>query len=632
MQGTPAVTQEEETPLSSPRSNGQSAKDAELENAVTMVVHNVANDVARKVCELLNSDDAEQDASRVLEEEQDFVFGTGVREAVKVEEEYTEETEDELRRACQREIRSSVQLQCEVFVEYCTAARTSQRSAVRTMDDRTQVDGFTLQGSTEAYLRRFEALRNELLDQGLLPPDRIKIHSNFECFHLLYTAAAAADDDDDEAPDAHFGEQQTPADAVALDCTTNGIRASVTEMTGTSAPSTQRSVGGVNGTLGGCWQAQPPGGPPSRGWGGKVNTRPAPQYKARSATWGDGTRTLLGNHASTGVGHAHGARHFPRIGSFEVYFRAWPQAPVQLIHSKLLHGKFKSVTEIVYDICIGLRRAAAACELSVWQGTFVAPPLRCSHPPLITHPGPAQHPPASERPGIHAVVAGLEVGHEAAGRGAEAAAEAGAGVRRRRPGSPRHFRRVFGSMQPRTDLHPHYPVPDQPISPRVVSPLPSPQPTRKIQTAAWGDERARWPPAGLDPGLCGSALAGGGAAAAGCTGGGSSQAGKGGRGIGVGKYGDMMRHGLTPPVYLSAHVRAGSGDLTGEPRGVRGAWGLAEMMSSCSHALDAVGTQLQALLTIVESAARAGSLAPPLLRCRCSWRSACPRLASCVVL
>ena len=30
---------------------------------------------------------------------------------------------------------------------------------------------------------------------------------------------------------------------------------------------TQRSVGGVNGTLGGCWQAQPPGGPPSVGLG-----------------------------------------------------------------------------------------------------------------------------------------------------------------------------------------------------------------------------------------------------------------------------------------------------------------------------------------------------------------------------
>ena len=621
MQGTPSATQEKETPLSSPRRDGLRAQAAELENAVTMVVHDVASDVAQKVCELLDLDDAEQDESRVLEEEQDFVFGTGAREAVEVEEEYTEETEAELRRACQREIRSSVQLQCEVFVEYCTAARTSERSAVRTMDDRTQVDGFTLQGSTEAYLRRFEALRNELLDQGLLPSDRIKIHSNFECFHLLYTAAAAAVGD--EAPNAHSGERQTPADAAALDSTTNhsttnGISASVTEMSGISAPNTQRSVGGVNGTLGGCWQAQPPGGPPSRGWGGRVNTRPAPQYKARSATWGDGTRTLLGNHASTGVGHAHGARHFPRIGSFEVYFRAWPHGPVQLIHSKLLHGKFKSVTEIVYDICIGLRRAAAACELSVWQGTFVPPPLTSSHPALITHPGPAQHPPASERLGIDVVVAGLEVGHEGAGRGAEAAAEAGAVARRRRPGSPRHFRRVFGSMQPRTDLHPQYPMPDQPISPRVVSPLPSPQPTKKIQAAAWGDERARCPRAGPDLGLCGSAVAGGGAAAARCTDGESNQAGKGGSGIGVGKYGDMMRHGLTPPVYLLAHVRAGSGDLTGEARGASGAWGLAEMMSSCSHALDAVGTQLEALLTIVESAARAGSLAPPLLSCCCS--------------
>lgn len=526
---------------------------------------------------------------------------------------YEEETEEDLRRACQREIRSSVQLRCEVFVEYCTAARTSKKTAARRMDDRTQVDGFTLQGSTEAYLRRFEELRKELMDQGLLPSNRIKMYSNFECFHLLYTAAAEAAD---QAPHACSAQRQNLHETKALDSTVGGNSASVTGLMGASRATASGSASRLgtqagrasfssNATL--CGDKKPVA--PTRGWGGKVNARPPPEYKARSAMWGDGTRTLIGNHAATGVPHADVARHFPRIGAFEVYFRAWPHAPVQLIHSKLLNGKFKSVQDIVSDICIGLRRAAAACELSVWQGTFVPPPLVTSRPAILAHPSSAQHAPTYDGFVVDTVVGGVEAGQEAVGRGQGAGA-----ARWRRPGSPRQFRRVFGSMQPQTDLHPKYPAQERPVSPRVVSPRP-----RQKEAAIPGDERQLacegGPPPATSSHEVAAGMAPGAASAADWTSNCRNVAGRGtgDSGPAVGEYRDMMRHGLTPPAYLFADVRAGSGDFGGEAQGASGAWGLAAMMSSCSRALDAVGAHIKALVTIVESRARAGVPPPPAL-------------------
>jgi len=548
--------------------------------------------VALNVCEQLDLDSSalrevvEGAAGQEENEDEDedgHFAGQGAQSKVEVEDEgYTEETEEDLRRACQREVRSSVQLQCEVFVEYCTAARTSHKSAVRTMEDRTQVDGFTLQGSTEAYAHRFEALRRELLEQGLVPSDRIKLHSNFECFHLLYTAASGGSD---EPPHVQYDQHQHQHPKAAMGTGTSGA--------GGMPGGTSASVAGLTARSSMSWQlgatsasrlgAGVPA-PPTRGWGGKINARPPPPFKARSATWGGGTRTLIGNLASTGIGHAAEARHFPRIGSFEVYLRAWPRAPVQLIHSKLAHGRFRSVADIVRDICIGLRRAAAACELSVWQGCFLPPPIAHAHPPLVDQQVSAPRAPAHE----HLDVEGLADG----GEEAEVRGRPG---RRERPGSPRHFKRVFGSMEPRTNLHPQYPAHDRPVSPRVVSPG-----RRRDQARDSGPARVEQ----------GSQLDAGGGHTTGSLGRGQPAQGSrkdpGWGGPDACRYIDVLRHGLTPPVYLFADVRAGGGDVTGEAHGAAGAWGLAAMMSSCSLALDAVAAQLRALLTIVESRAMDG--------------------------
>ncbi len=567
-------------------------------------VHDIIGRVALNVCDHLALDssalrEAAEDAAGEEEGKEDehdaFAVREGVQSMVEVEDEgCAEETEEDLRRACQREVRSSVQMQCEVFVEYCTAARTSQKSAVRRMEDRTQHDGFTLQGSTEAYAERFEALRKELLEQGLVPADRIKLHSNFECFHLLYTVASGGGHEamsgGHESPHAQYDQHEHEQSKAGMGSapsraggTLGATSASVTGLTARSS--------GVSWQLGATATSAShlgPGvpAPPVRGWGGKVNARPPPPFKARSATWGQGTRTLIGNQAATGVAHAAVARHFPRIGSFEVYFRAWPHAPVELIHSKLAHGRFRSVSDIVKDICIGLRRAAAACELSVWQGSFLPPPITHAQPPLVDPQASAPRPPAHERLDIDGVADG---GDEPEVRGRPG--------RRDRPGSPRHFKRVFGSMEPRTDLHPQYPARDRPLSPRLVSPR------RSNHRGAGGraqPEEGRHFDAG-----------GGGA---GCLGRGGALPAQGSQGPRkdsawggyVAGYVDMIRHGLTPPVYLFADVRAGGGDVAGEAHGAAGAWGLAAMMSSCSLALDAVAAQLDALLTIVESRAMDG--------------------------
>ena len=68
-----------------------------------------------------------------------------------------EENKERMRRVCMKQVRDAAQIRCEVFVEYCTASRT--QSFVPQPKDRSQYNGFTLQGSEEAYTQRFEALK-----------------------------------------------------------------------------------------------------------------------------------------------------------------------------------------------------------------------------------------------------------------------------------------------------------------------------------------------------------------------------------------------------------------------------------------------------------------------------------------
>ena len=56
---------------------------------------------------------------------------------------------------------------------------------------RSEVDGFTLQGSMEAYTQRFDELRTVLLQHLGVPAQNIKMLSNFECFNLLRAAGTS---------------------------------------------------------------------------------------------------------------------------------------------------------------------------------------------------------------------------------------------------------------------------------------------------------------------------------------------------------------------------------------------------------------------------------------------------------
>ena len=165
--------------------------EAEVAQGVGNVVSLMVVNVAASVCQMFGLDlsclqDLGDRGGELLKEE----GGSDSDEAQDVQEEeevYQEESECQLREACIREMRASTQVQCEVYVEYCTAART--RGFVPDTLDRTQVDGFTLQGSMEAYEQRYQALRQELVGSGLFPPDRMRVLSNLDCFHVLEAAA-----------------------------------------------------------------------------------------------------------------------------------------------------------------------------------------------------------------------------------------------------------------------------------------------------------------------------------------------------------------------------------------------------------------------------------------------------------
>ena len=330
------------------------------------VLHDQGDDGGKLSGEEAESD--ADDASDTMDEMDEDEGGRGEEEDV-----YEEESEGQLRAACIREMRASTQLGCEVYVEYCTAARTS--GFVPDPLDRAQVDGLTLQGSLEAYEQRYQALRKELVHSGLFPPDRIRVQANFDCFHLLEAAARSC-----STAQQCIGPEQAQASPAAVQ---SSVQSSVL------APQLPKPAGARAAGSGGASQNasahEMTGGGASRNASGAGHTGPAGQaaqhkrampvpYKARSASWGAGTRTLIGNFEATGVGHAFPARHFPRIGSFEVYVRGGRGRAVELVYSKLLLGKFKPMALVAQDICRAVVRAVAATELSVWLVSLPLPP------------------------------------------------------------------------------------------------------------------------------------------------------------------------------------------------------------------------------------------------------------------
>jgi len=317
--------------LEDARADGIEAEVAQVvADAVSLMVGNVAASVCQMVgLELSCLQDLGDRGGELLGE-----GGSDSDEALDVEEEeedevYQEESEDQLREACIREMRASTQVRCDVYVEYCTAART--RGFVPATLDRTQVDGFTLQGSMEAYEQRFQALRQELVGSGLFPPDRMRVLSNLDCFHVLEAAArcsapapARPQQSRHEAAQgkSRVGESSflapqvpTPAGSRGAGSTGASQGASGHETMG-AAVSRMGDGGDVTGTsqTGDVPRASLNG---LTGHAAKQKREHTVPYKARSARWGAGTRTLIGNLEATGVGHGSPARHFPRIGSFE---------------------------------------------------------------------------------------------------------------------------------------------------------------------------------------------------------------------------------------------------------------------------------------------------------------------------
>ena len=539
--------------------------------------------------------------------------GSDSDEALDVEEEeedevYQEESEDQLREACIREMRASTQVRCDVYVEYCTAART--RGFVPATLDRTQVDGFTLQGSMEAYEQRFQALRQELVGSGLFPPDRMRVLSNLDCFHVLEAAARCsapaparpqqsrheAAQGKSRVGESSFLAPQVPTPAGSRGAGSTGAsQGSSGHETMGAAVSRMGDGGDVTGTsqTGDVPRASLNG---LTGHAAKQKREHTVPYKARSARWGAGTRTLIGNLEATGVGHGSPARHFPRIGSFEVYVRAGQGRAVERVYSKLLLGRFKPIALLVQDICRAVVRAVAATELSVWLGTYVPPALQAAHPPMLDQ------------------------------NSSMRARDTSAAPKSPRT-SPRQFKRVFGSMQPRTSLHPEYPPNRDPVSPRVLSPPlsprnGSPRPASGVRVlgldAQEGEEEAS--PRGAGAQRSASARASGSACSVPARARASASASTGGAPAGEQRspiaaaraatdglhvYRKAMRHGRTPPEYLSAEVRAGQVDLHAAAQGCARGWGLETMVSTCNHALTAVGQLLNStMLSLLE--ARAG--------------------------
>jgi hypothetical protein len=571
-------------------------------NAVSLMVVNVA----ASVCQMAGLDlsclqDLGDRGGKLLGEE----GGSGSDEALDIQEEedevYQEESEGQLMEACIRELRASTQVQCEVYVEYCTAART--RGFVPDTLDRTQVDGFTLQGSMEAYEQRYQALRQELVGSGLFPPDRMRVLSNLDCFHVLEAAARCSapapaparrpQSRHEAAGKPHVGESsclapQLPKPAASRGAGSTGASQSAS---GHETMGAAVSRAGDGGDVTGASQT----GDVTRasqnallGHGAKQKRGHTVPYKARSARWGAGTRTLIGNLEATGVGHGSPARHFPRIGSFEVYLRAGQGRAVERVYSKLLLGKFKPMALVLQDICRAVVRAVAGTELSVWLGTYVPPALLTAHPPMLDQDSSMRARDASAAPKSPRT-------------------------------SPRQFKRVFGSMQPRTSLHPEYPANPGQVSPRVHSPQlsprnGSPRPASAVRVlgldAQEEEEEASARGAGAQRSASARTSARASASRAAPPRGELRSGIAGARGAtdGLQGYREALQHGRTPPEYLSAQVRAGQVDLHAAAQGAARGWGLETMVSACKHALTAVGQILNgSMLSLLEARASSPS-------------------------
>jgi hypothetical protein len=241
---------------------------------------------------------------------------------------------------------------------------------------------------------------------------------------------------------------------------------------------------------------------------------------------------------------------------------------------------------VLQDICRAVVRAVAATELSVWLGTYVPPALQSAHPPMLDEDSSMRARDASAAPKSPRT-------------------------------SPRQFKRVFGSMQPRTSLHPQYPQNPGQVSPRVLSPPlsprnGSPRPASGVRVlgldAQEEEEEASARGAGAQRSASARASA---RASANRAARGELRSGiAGARGAtdGLQGYREALRHGRTPPEYLSAQVRAGHVDLHAAAQGAARGWGLETMVSTCKHALTAVGQILNGtMLSLLEARASSPS-------------------------
>jgi hypothetical protein len=203
----------------------------------------------------------------------------------------SEETLAQQRASIAKNMRRFVRVNVEVFVEYCTAKRSGDEVNCQ----RKCKEGSTLRGTHEAYHDLYEKLRTALAGREfLLNPERVVVFANHSCLSEISRATHTR-------ADTPAQKQRTPATAANRCIMT--------------------SVGGL---------------PISQ----EAGAVPAPKSPPRLKTWGEGTRTVIGDFETTGLQHSHAHRHFPRLGAFEVWVRVFSSDALELVASKLGTGQF----------------------------------------------------------------------------------------------------------------------------------------------------------------------------------------------------------------------------------------------------------------------------------------------------
>jgi hypothetical protein len=213
-----------------------------------------------------------------------------------------EETVAQQRAVQAAALRKSVRVSVEVFVEYCTARRSGHHVHQLTSCK----EGSTLRGAHETYQELYDRLRAALGSHDfLLNPERVVVFSNHSCFSEICQAQGAV------APTS------APKQSGAAAATSAANRSIITNDGGLSI---------------------------AQGAGGKCPPMSPPRYR----TWGEGTRTVMGNYGATGLEHSDSRRHFPRLGAFEVWVRVFSSDTLQLVASKLTTGQFPSGCYLSY--------------------------------------------------------------------------------------------------------------------------------------------------------------------------------------------------------------------------------------------------------------------------------------------